>query len=328
MTSVSVVIPGCNCADTISACLTAIKCIIDQPDSPVCELLFIDDGSKDDSATIAASHGATVLRGGGKGAGAARNMGWRAATCELIWFVDSDCVAAEAALDSLLPHFDDSAVGAVGGAYDNGCPDSLIACMIHEEIAARHRAMPVNVDFLASFNVMYRRSVLENLGGFDERYLRGQDAELSFRTLDAGHQLRFEHNSRVAHFHERKLSAYLRAQYRQGYWRAFLHMEHPGRVSGDSYSRLSDHLQPPIALLSLVTLPLLALPSAAWLPLALLASLVALQAPMSWRLLEPAGPRIAACFAGFSALRAYWRGIGLAHGAFVKIRGSSRTKPT
>ena len=105
-------------------------------------------------------------------------------------------------------------------------------------------------------------------------------------------------------------------------------MEHPGRASGDSYSRLSDHLQPPIALLSLVSLPLLAFPSAAWLPLASLASLVALQTPMSWRLLGPAGPRIAACFAAMSALRAYWRGIGLARGALVRILGLSRAKPT
>ncbi len=328
MTSVSVVIPGCNCADTIAPCLRAIASIIEQANSTVRELLFIDDGSTDNSAAIAAANGATVLPGGGKGAGAARNVGWRAATSELIWFVDSDCVAAETALDSLLPHFSDDAVGAAGGAYDNGCPDSILACIIHEEIAARHRAMPVNVDFLATFNVVYRRSVLHALGGFDERYLRGQDAELSFRTLDAGHQLRFAHNSRVAHFHERKLSAYLRAQYRQGYWRAFLHMEHPGRAGGDSYSRLSDHLQPPIALLSLVSLPLLAFPITGWLPLAPLASLVALQAPMSWRLLGPAGPRIAVCFAAMSALRAYWRGIGLARGALVKILGLSRAKPT
>lgn len=328
MTSVSVVIPGCNCANTIAPCLRAITSIIEQSGSIVRELLFIDDGSTDNSAAIAAANGATVIQGSGKGAGAARNVGWRAATSELIWFVDSDCVATQTALDSLLPHFSDDAVGAAGGAYDNGCPDSILACLIHEEIAARHRAMPVTVDFLATFNVVYRRSVLDELDGFNERYLRGQDAELSFRTLEAGHQLRFAHDSRVAHFHERKLSAYLRTQYKQGYWRAFLHLEHPGRATGDSYSRLSDHLQPPIALLSLASTPLLILPSIWWLLLALLASLVALQAPMAWRLLGPAGPRITVCFAAMSALRAYWRGIGLARGAIAKTLGSSRTKPT
>jgi len=328
MTSVSVVIPGRNCADTIGVCLRAIDVIAKQANSPVQEVLFVDDGSTDDSATIAAAEGATVLAGSQRGAGAARNQGWRAASCEFIWFVDSDCVASDSALAALLPHFDEAPVGAVGGAYDNGCPDSLVACLIHEEIAVRHRAMPTDVDFLASFNVLYRREVLVALDGFDERYMRGQDAELAFRTIDAGYRLRFEHNSRVAHFHERKLSAYLRAQYLQGYWRAFLHLEHPGRATGDSYSRLSDHLQPPVALLTVASLPFFGIPATAWLPLACFGSLALLQVPMAFRLARHAGLRIATCFAAMSALRSYWRGFGLARGTLAQFVGRKHTKAT
>jgi glycosyltransferase involved in cell wall biosynthesis len=326
MSSVSVVIPGRNCAGTIRACLHAIGNIAKQSESPITEVLFVDDGSTDNSAVIAAEEGAQVLTGPGKGAGAARNRGWRAAKGDLIWFVDSDCVASGSALDALLPHLGDHAVGAVGGAYDNGCPDSLVACLIHEEIAVRHRAMPPEVDFLASFNVMYRRGVLETLDGFDERYLRGQDAELAFRTVDAGHRLRFEYTSRVAHFHERNLLAYFRAQFLQGYWRALLHFEHRGRTTGDSYSRFSDHLQPPVALLVLASSPMLAFPALAWLPLALLTALSLLQAPMMLCLRKRAGLRIAASFAVMSALRAFWRGVGLARGTIAQVLNRNRSR--
>ena len=48
--------------------------------------------------------------------------------------------------------------------------------------------------------------------------------EAGFRVLEAGHRLRFERASRVRHFHEERLGAYLRTQRGQGYWRAFLNL--------------------------------------------------------------------------------------------------------
>ena len=45
--------------------------------------------------------------------GAARNAGWRAATTPFVWFVDSDCVASPDALERLLPHLEETAVGGV-----------------------------------------------------------------------------------------------------------------------------------------------------------------------------------------------------------------------
>ncbi len=325
MSRVSVVIPGRNCAATIGECLLAVAAVRAHPGSAVHEVLFVDDGSTDGSAAAAAAGGAKVLQSPGRGAGAARNFGWRQAACDIVWFVDADCVADPGALAALLPHFEEPRVGAVGGAYDNRRPESFVACLIHEEIAARHRAMPRDVDFLASFNVAYRRSVLAEVGGFDERYLRGQDAELSFRTLARGHQLRFEARSRVAHFHEDRLSVYLRTQRQQGYWRAFLHLEHSGRVGGDSYSRLSDHLQPPVALLSpLFAGPLLGWAAAPWLAAVPLAALLTLQIPMCLRLWGHADRRVALAFAPFSAARAYWRGVGFTAGLVAKLTGGGR----
>ncbi len=286
------------------------------------EVLYVDDGSTDASTQRAAAAGATVLASPRRGAGAARNVGWRAARFELVWFVDSDCVARPDALELLLAHFSDPAVGAVSGAYDNGAPDSFVATLIHEEIAARHRSMPADVDFLASFSVAYRRDVLEQLDGFDERYLRGQDADLSFRAVEAGHRLRFDRRSRVAHFHERRLLRYLRAQFHQGYWRAFLHTEHRGHAGGDSYSKLSDHLQPPVALLLLcapAALLFVAPWAAALLTAATLAVLLALPLPMARRMAPAAGASIAAAHVPFSALRAFWRGVGFALGFVDKL---------
>lgn len=197
--NVSLVIPGRNCERTIGPCLDAVVAILERSGSPLEEIIFVDDGSTDDTREIVAAAPVTLLGGRGAGPGAARNLGWRAARNPLVWFVDADCVAAPDALDLLVPHLDDPRVAAVSGSYGNLRPGSLLPTLIHEEIIERHLAMSVEVDFLATFNVLYRREALERVGGFDERFLKGQDAELSFRVMEAGWTLRFEARSRVRH---------------------------------------------------------------------------------------------------------------------------------
>ena len=149
---VSLVIPGRDCARTVRQCLEAVVPLLEG--SPLDEIIFVDDGSKDNTAAIVAESPVTCLAGAGTGAGAARNIGWRAAKHPLIWFVDSDCVAEPEALTRLLPHLEDPHVGGVGGSYGIMTAESLLACLIHEEIVERHLRMPKRVNFLATFNVL------------------------------------------------------------------------------------------------------------------------------------------------------------------------------
>ena len=312
--SVSLVIPGRNCRKTIGPCLEAVVPLLSVPGSPLAEIIFVDDGSTDGTAEIVGQYPVRMVRGTGTGPGTARNLGWRGASGSLIWFIDSDCIAEPDALPRLLPHLDNPAVGGVSGSYGNMRPDSLLACLIHEEIVERHRRMGTRVNFLATFNVLYRRSVLEQLGGFDERYLKGQDAELSFRVQEAGYELHFELDSRVKHYHEARWLSYLRTQRHQGYWRVFLHLSHPGHTGGDSYSSLLDHVQPPLAMLSLAALPLLAVPNLRWLAIVPPVLLVLAPLPMTWRLLHRIRQPRYLAYLIMSPVRAFWRGAGLVQG--------------
>jgi glycosyltransferase involved in cell wall biosynthesis len=299
--------------------------MLDRQETRLCEVIFVDDGSTDDTVQIVSEFPVRLIRGKGEGAGAARNLGLREATGDLIWFVDSDCVSEPDALMLLLPHLEDEAVGGVGGSYGNMVADSLLGCLIHEEIVQRHIAMPSEVNFLATFNVLYRRHVLEQVGGFDVRFLKGQDAELAWRVIDAGYRLRFEIKSRVKHFHPTKWRSYLRVQRQQGYWRVFLHLEHKGHSAGDSYSSLLDHIQPPLSVLLLASLPLLVFPITRWVPALLIAALVLAPIPMTVRITARMKRAAYLLYGGMSVVRAFWRGFGMAAGtlAFVRSRGKS-----
>lgn len=86
---ISVVIPTYNREKTIKRCLDSV---VNQT-YPVCEIIVIDDGSRDKTLDIIRTeygNRVKVIRQKHKGAQAARNAGIRAASGEYIAFLDSD----------------------------------------------------------------------------------------------------------------------------------------------------------------------------------------------------------------------------------------------
>jgi len=241
---VSIVIPTYNAGpalkETIEACVAQ-----DYPDDRL-EVVIVDDGSTDETASLVSGYPVTYIYQENRGPAAARNRGWRAAKGEIVCFTDSDCVPEREWVKKLVEWYTFEDVGGVGGSYGIRNPSSPLANLIHREILARHKAMPRYVSFLGSFNVSYRRRTLEEVEGFDEsfRHASGEDNDLSYKVLKAEHRLVFVRDARVAHLHTERLRKYLREQYRHGYWRVKLYMLHPDMMAGDNYSGLSDFIPP------------------------------------------------------------------------------------
>ncbi|MFZ1061956.1 MAG: glucosyl-3-phosphoglycerate synthase [Acidimicrobiales bacterium] len=86
-TSVAVVIPAKNEADTIGAVLEAVRHHEDFVD----ELVVVDDHSNDDTATVAERHEAKVIHLQGRGGkGEAMKAGIAATSAEIVVFLDAD----------------------------------------------------------------------------------------------------------------------------------------------------------------------------------------------------------------------------------------------
>jgi glycosyltransferase involved in cell wall biosynthesis len=309
---VSVVVPCFNAERTVAKCIEA--CL--RQDYSNLEIIFVDDGSNDATPTIlGAYNGIKVLTQPNSGAASARNFGWRSSSGQIVCFTDSDCVPNPRWVSRLVEGYSAPVVGGIGGSYDIANPESWLARCIHEEIRERHLRMPRQVNYLGSFNVSYRRSVLEQAGGFDEGFRRasGEDNDLSYQVLKLGYTLLFDPDNCVAHHHTEGFWRYMRQQFWHGYWRIRLYNRHPDTLGGDHYVGLFELLQLPLSLLAgLVWLLSWADKIVLLLALVLSALVVGGQAPMALAIVRRTGDINYSLFALVMVVRAFARGLGMA----------------
>ena len=328
---VSIIIPAYNAQVTIANCIEA--CL--RQTYPDVEVIVVDDGSMDNTSRIVSSFSVNYMRQTNQGPAAARNRGAKEATGELLAFTDADCIPARDWVESLVAALDDAVVG-VGGTYDIANRDSLLARMVHEEIIERHKRFGDDVDFLGSFNVMYRRKAFDAIGGFDTAFPKasGEDNDLAYRLIDQGGHLRFTQKAVVAHHHPERLGHYLRTQMAHGYWRMKLYAKHPGRARGDHYADIGDLLAPGLSLLLLLALPaviigMMCFPHGEYLGmcyllLAVLYTWLRMRLPL--QIVRRTGSVSHFLFAGVASLRDVARAVGMMRGAWrflLTERGTS-----
>lgn len=221
MISASVVVPAYNAEKTLRECLRALQAQ-DLPKATF-EIIVVDDGSRDATATIPTSYGARVIRRTNGGAAAARNTGWREAIGEWIAFTDADCVPARTWLRRLVEaaqaaSAEKPALGAAGkivGFESKTAPAQF--CDIAGSLdAQRHLAHP-RFPFAPSSNLMYRRSALAAVNGFDERYIAYEACDLHWRITNVvGGPFVYEPRALVLHRHRADWKSFWRQQYSYG----------------------------------------------------------------------------------------------------------------
>lgn len=148
------------------------------------------------------------------------------------------------------------------------------------------------------FGGVYRRSVFERIGGFDETLLRNQDDELNLRLTLAGGKIWHSPAIRSSYCPRASLAALFRQYLQYGYWKVAVVKKHRRPAS-------LRHVVPGLFVLALLVLPLLALfyPPLSFLWLALLGTYaaanlgasIAAAARSGWKFL-PALPLVFACY--------------------------------
>jgi glycosyltransferase involved in cell wall biosynthesis len=205
--TLAIVVPAHNAARTLPQCLSAIR----RSGEGDFELLVVDDGSTDETAAVARSLGATVLRQKTSvGPASARNIGARSTTADLLLFVDADVVIAADAISRVNAAFQaDPTLSALFGSYDASPTAGTLVSdyrnLLHN--FTHQRSRHDSGSFWAGCGAV-RTSVFLGLGGFDESYRRPsiEDIEFGARCSSAGHRIRLDRHLLCTHLKRWTLS--------------------------------------------------------------------------------------------------------------------------
>jgi glycosyltransferase involved in cell wall biosynthesis len=173
---VTALIPAHNSAAWIAEALGSVTAQTAPPD----EVIVVDDGSTDGTADIAESLGATCLRPGRVGVSAARNLGVRAASGELIALLDSDDVWTPDKLEIQAEHMRSHPELLLTITHFRHFQDGSSVEGIREDVLEG-----VHPGWLPS-TLVARREAFDVVGEFDESMPSGGDIDWFSRAVDLG----------------------------------------------------------------------------------------------------------------------------------------------
>lgn len=220
MATVDVVVVSYNSRDHLRACVQPLVALADV------NVIVVDNASPDDSLETIRDLPAQAIaldHNGGFAHGC--NAGWRAGEAPYVLFLNPDARIDRASLDELVRLLEGSPeVGAVAPCvvHDDGSLDFSLrryprlrstyaqALFLHrvfprarwtDELVREPEAYerPGSPDWVSGAAIMVRRSVLEEIGGFDEGFfMYCEDIDLCKRVWGA-HELRYVPAARVTH---------------------------------------------------------------------------------------------------------------------------------
>jgi glycosyltransferase involved in cell wall biosynthesis len=234
---VSVIVCAYNAERTMDRCLASLEKL----NYPNHEAIVVNDGSTDATREICERYDfVRLINQDNQGLSAARNVGLKASTGEIIAYTDSDCMADPDWLTYLVARFQSSTFAAVGGPNLPPPDDSLVAsCVAVSPGAPAHVLLDDEVaEHIPGCNMAFRRDALEAISGFDPIFrTAGDDVDVCWRLQNSGYKIGFSPAAVVWHFRRNTVGDYLKQQRGYGKAEALLCFKHPYRFNVLGQSR-------------------------------------------------------------------------------------------
>jgi glycosyltransferase involved in cell wall biosynthesis len=203
---VSIIIPTFNSGKTLEKCL---RSIMGQTYKKF-EIIIVDGGSKDETIDIANKYHCKTFSLNGKERSFSINYGINVSTGEYIYRVDSDVILYHNLLEEAVHKCEIEGFNVVSIFWS---PDPSISFW------AKVRKLEKDCykdDLARSGARFFRRSVIENIGGFNEQLIAGEDYDL-YNRLKKREELIGLINAEELHIGEPRLMAdIIRKQYYYG----------------------------------------------------------------------------------------------------------------
>lgn len=245
---VSIIVAAYNSQDTIEECLKSILSL-NYPAGNI-EVIVMDGGSKDNTVKIAEEYPIKVVSIR-LNAPAAYNYAQKIASYPIFGFIDADAKVEPEWLNKLTPHLDEPNVAGVSGSIETWNTLNPWARSIGYELKNRYRRISKYTGRIATMNLLMKRTVIEEAGGWDEKLPSQYDTDLGFRISAKGYKIAYEPAAVCYHFNRPTIKAYYRQQLQYGKNTLKLYFKHGRLARGDEITDVGMNIQP-ILLLAVI----------------------------------------------------------------------------
>ena len=246
---VSVVIPTLNRVKDIRGCISSLE--KQDMNKKEFEIIVVDGGSTDGTVEYLKEQMKTspaklrYYTEKRKGAGIARNLGVLESKAPYIAFTDDDCMPEPGWLKKLLDDMpDDVKCAGIGGPIVPADQKNIISRYCdhtRNSLGIRLRDKSIH---LPTMNVLYRRSVLLEVGIFDERIIITEDVHLSQKIIKKGYYLKKSDHGLVVHKDPADLKTLYHKSWLYGTGLATIAQIHGVRLKKDWSTLLRDVVLP------------------------------------------------------------------------------------
>lgn len=239
---VSIVVPFLNLANSVDQCIRSL--LAQSSDGFTFEIIAVDNGSNDGTLARLQSFAPhiQVLQQTTPGAAAARNCGIRAARGRYMALIDGDCIASRQWLIALTTRAHSLTENViVGGPILPKDPDTLVAIFSRHLFDQRKAMTNSRFPYAASGNMLLSRSLLLEVGLFDETFLRSHDVDFSWRALkQCSVRFVFVPEARVFHDNPRTLGELFQEGMKHGKGQAFISTRHSDITGVSARQRITE----------------------------------------------------------------------------------------
>jgi O-antigen biosynthesis protein len=227
---ISVVVCTYNDERTLRSCFDGLR-DLEYPDY---EVIVVNDGSTDSTHEISSEYGFHLISTENWGLANARNVGLKAATGEIIAYIDADARPDPHWLSHLAESFLNSTHVGIGGPNIPPRGDGFVS-----ECVANAPGGPIHVllsdrlaEHIPGCNMAFWRKSLEAIGGFDPRFrVAGDDVDICWRLQQQGWTVGFSPGAVVWHHRRDSIRGYMKQQFEYGKAEALLERKYPERYN-------------------------------------------------------------------------------------------------
>ena len=221
---VTIILPVFNQEETISLCILSLV----HQTYPKTELIVVEDGSTDGTLKLlermVKDQSFNIIHTKHIGRSSTRNLGLQFSRGEIVVFAEGDAVYDQNYVLSCLEYFDNTEVGGVFVWMQVYKPKTwLQKCFYLERQIWLQNYKPFSA-------WVYRKEVLEEVGGFDQNLNCAEDQDLAIRITEKGYRIAFERKNLWWHQEPRNLSAFAKRSFWSGIEKVDFYRKYPRKT--------------------------------------------------------------------------------------------------